>query len=502
MKAIYTCLLILIIIPTFSTAQLQFAKVFSDNIILQREKVINIWGKAVPMNQVIISFGGETKKVFVNKDSSWTVYFKSQKANTEPQTIFASSGFQKDSIKNILIGDVWLCIGQSNMEWPMSKELNYSIEKVNAHRPLIRFYNPTYAGKNTYNVLFTDSIVSNLTVDNFYKGSWQYCDSVTFKSMSAVAYYFGKVISDSLQVPIGLINLSIGGAPLESFISKDALKNSKQFSKKVNGNWINNSSLPVWIRERGMQNVGTISNMHQDEQGNNHSFKPGFAYKAGIEPILNIPIKGILCYQGESNAQEIERVDEYSQLSLLLINDLRKKWHQHELPFLYTQLSSIDTLKYKGQLWPEFRNEQRKMLTLIPNSGMAVTSDIGFRNDVHPTNKKTVGERLALWALHKTYYKNIVPSGPIVQSALYKSGKIIVKFKYADGGLATSDSKPLQGFSIKIGTEIPAFIDQNSIIIRTTERPKFVYYGWSPYTYANLINKNLIPASTFKIKVQ
>lgn len=501
MKAIYTCLIIFIILPILSTAQLQFAKIFSDNMILQRDKEIKIWGKALPGDQVFISFGGETKIETVRKDSSWMVGFKSQKANKHPQSIYASVGTQKDSIKNILIGDLWLCIGQSNMEWPMSKELHYTTEKINAQRPLIRLYNPTYAGKNTFNVSFTDSIQANLTVDQFYKGSWQTCDSISFKSMSAVGYYFGKKISDTLQVPVGLINLSIGGAPLETFISKEALKNSKQFSKKIKGDWMMNTYLPIWIRERGMQNVGNNSKVPNDEQGNNHAFKPGFAHEAGIKPLQNMPIKGIICYQGESNAQEKERVNEYGQLSLLMINDLRKNWQQPELPYLFTQLSSIDTLQYKGQLWPSFRDEQRKMLKLIPFSGMAVTSDIGFKNDVHPTNKKTVGERLALWALHKTYAKNYVPSGPLPINAKFKAGKISIHFKYAKDGLTTSDSQALRGFSINAKSEVPAFINQNRVEINTVLKPAYVYYGWVPFTNANLANKNVLPASTFKIKV-
>lgn len=502
MKATYTCIVIFIILPIFSTAQLQFAKIFSDNMILQRDKVINIWGKASPKYAVTISFGGETKTVIVHKDSNWIASFKSQKANLHPQSIYVRSGMQKDSIKNILIGDLWLCIGQSNMEWPMSKELHFASEKTNAENPLIRLFNPTYAGKNTFNVSFTDSIVTNLTVDHFYKGSWQRCDSVSFKSMSAVAYYFGKEIATTIQIPIGLIHIAIGGAPLESFISKEAFLNSKQFSKKVNSDWMMNSFLPVWVRERGMQNVGKNKNVPKDDQGNNHAFKPGFAYEAGIKPLLNMPIKGILCYQGESNAQEIERVDEYGQLSLLMMNDLRKKWHQPDLPFLFTQLSSIDTLHYKGQLWPNFRDEQRKMLDLIPFSGMAVTSDIGFKNDVHPTNKKLVGERLAAWALCKTYFKKNIPSGPLPISAVFKDGKIKINFKYANNGLTTSDQKQLSGFSINAITEVPAIIDENKIVIYTTAKPAFVYYGWTPYTNANLTNKNLLPTSTFKIKVK
>lgn len=170
--------------------------------------------------------------------------------------------------------------------------------------------------------------------------------------MSAVGYYFGKEIMTTQGIPIGLINISIGGAPLESFISKKTLRNSRQFFEKVKGEWLTNDALPVWIRERGSQNISGIKDCPKDENGNNHSYKPGFAYQSGIKPIINLPIKGILCYQGESNAQEVERVNEYGALSVLMVNDFRKKWKQPKLPFYYVQLSSIDTVKYKGHLWP------------------------------------------------------------------------------------------------------------------------------------------------------
>jgi sialate O-acetylesterase len=382
---------IIFALPVNAIAQLSLAKIFSDNMVLQRDKPVHIWGKAIPGKNVSISFAKENKIIKVKPDSSWSVYLNRQKANAHPQHLTVSSGNDKIVLENILIGDIWVCIGQSNMEWPMMKEMHFKEEITNSNQPLLRFYNPTYAGKNIFGTGFTDSVVQSLTKDNFYKGEWQSCGSNTFRTMSAVAYYFGKEMSDKINVPTGLINLSIGGAPLETFIDKNVLRNSKQFSAKANDDWMINDALPVWIRERGKQNVGSLQNVPSDENGKNHAYKPGFAYATGIEPIFPMQVKGILCYQGESNAQEMERVNEYGELFKLMVNDYRKKWKQPALPVYFVQLSSIDTVSYRGQLWPAFREEQRKILSELKNTGMTVCSDMGFKNDVHPTNKKVVG---------------------------------------------------------------------------------------------------------------
>ena len=493
---------ILLVFPLSAFSQLEIAKVFSSNMILQRDEPVTVWGKAAPGKIVEINLGVIIRKTAVGKDSVWKVSLPKQPASNQPQSLLISSGDTVVQFHNILIGDVWICIGQSNMEWPVMKEMYYKEEIKNSYQPFLRLYNPTYAGKNTFNVSFTDSIVQNLTLEKFYKGQWQTCDSNSFKPMSAVGYYFGKKIANEINVPIGLINISIGGAPLETFIDKEVLKQNKQFSGKVNGDWLGNNALPVWIKERGKQNVGQLSDVPADENGKNHAFKPGFAYDAGIKSLLSLPVKGIVCYQGESNAQEIERVNEYAALSALMVSDYRKKWKQLQLPFYFVQLSSIDTVKYKGELWPQFRNEQRKMLQLIPNSGMAVCSDIGAKDDVHPTNKKDVGERLARWALNKTYTQKIVPSGPLPLKATYSNGKVIVSFEYIAKGLKISDGKPLRGFSIDGMNDTKAIIGDNGIIIPVNTKPQYIYYGWKPFSDGNLINSENLPASTFKIPVK
>ncbi|MFC4094568.1 sialate O-acetylesterase [Euzebyella saccharophila] len=481
--------------------QLNVPKIFTDNMVLQRDKPIHLWGKGSLNTSLKVQFGKETVTTRVNQDSTWSILLKERRANSTPQSIEITDGVDKIILSNILIGDIWICIGQSNMEWPMEKEEHLKEELSNAQQPLLRFYNPIYAGKGIYNEVFTDSVLQLLNKKSFFQGSWAVSDSSSIKKMSAVGYYFAKRILEEEHVPIGLVNMSIGGAPIETFVGVKAMKNSPQFIRKAKGNWLTNEELPVWIRERGDKNVGKIPVINQDELGSNHAFKPGFAFSAGIEPMLQMPIQGILWYQGESNAQELERVYEYAELQKLLIEDYRKQWKQPKMPFYWVQLSSIDTLKYKSHYWPEFRNEQRKLLEEIDNSGMVVTSDIGAKNDVHPTNKKDVGKRLARWALKNTYGHGIIPSGPLPYSADFKDGKVVISYEYGDG-LTTSDGKSLRGFSLDGKSPVKTYINKDKIVVPTVRKPKFLYYAWQPWTDANLVNFENLPASTFKIKVE
>lgn len=495
--------------------------IFTNNMVLQRDQPIHIWGKGLPGSKVQIHLLKSTnnkstkissglaivsaKTTVVKLDSSWSIYLPALPASVTPHELNITSGKNKIQFQNMLIGDIWVCIGQSNMEWPMQREMFYNQAKVTAEQPLLRFYNPTYAGKNIFNQYYSDSVLQLLTPEKFYaRTQWEVSDSNHFKTMSAVAYYYGKEIVEKANVPIGLINLSIAGAPLETFIGVDALKSDARFAPKAIEPWLTNPALPLWVKERGNQNVKT---------GTLHPFKPGQAYEAGIKPLFPLAIKGIINYQGESNAQEIERVVEYAALSKLMVNDFRKQWKQPTLPYYYVQLSSIDTAKYKGHFWGAFREEQRRTLDLIPYSGMAVCSDIGFKDNVHPTNKKWVGERLARWALNKTYQKNMLASGPLPTKAVYRNGEVIVYFKYTGKGLqaadaenfkvsASNESKSLQGFSLDGVRLVSASIQGQTVHIAVSSKPDFIYYGWKSYSDGNLYNSEGLPASTFKLTVQ
>jgi sialate O-acetylesterase len=486
-----------------SFAQLTVAPVFSNNMVLQRKKPIHIWGDAEAGKKVEVTLGKIKANTTATNNSTWSITLPAQKTNSIPQLLTISSGKQKITFENILIGDIWVCIGQSNMEFPLGRESHWKEEKLCANHSTIRLLNPPPAGRNIYNTPFNDSITSRLNNQQFYQwNGWQTCDSNTAKANSAVAYYFAKKIIETTKVPIGIINLSLGGAPLESFINATSLLHHSKFISKVTGNWLTNESLPTWIRERGNQNIASNKKIPSDINGPIHGYKPGVAYEYGIKPLTQLAIKGVLCYQGESNAQEMARVLEYAELSKLMVEDYRRQWKQPTLPYYFVQLSSIDTVKYKGQLWGLFRDEQRKSLKLIANSGMAICSDIGAKDDVHPTNKKEVGERLAYWALNKSYGLPQTPSGPLPRAANYANGKLTISFQYANKGLKTADGSAVTGFSFDKFTSVEATIEKDQIIILCKEKPEYIYYGWKSFSDGNLVNTENLPASTFKLAVK
>ncbi len=490
--------ILLCVLPVTVFAQLRIVSPVKPHMVLQRDKEISVFGVGVPGNEIRLVFDAVSIATRVDQNGSWTVRIPPRKCNNDPQDLHVYSGNEHLIIPDLLIGDLWVCIGQSNMEWPMQKEMHYNEWKGYSNR-LMRFYNPTYAGKNIFNAPFSDSVIQRLTPERFYEGEWTPCDPSSLAGMSAVAFYFGRMIADSLHIPVGLINLSIGGAPLETFVPMGILYGHAQFAAKVKGNWLQNDALPVWIRERGQQNVGALKNPPSDDNGPFHGFKPGFAYTAGIRPLTRIPIAGIINYQGESNAQEMERVLEYNQLSALMLRRFRTEWNDPVLPYYYVQLSSIDTINYKGQLWSEFRNQQRLFLQMDKHTGMAISADAGARNDVHPRNKKIVGERLANVALHAGAG---VAQGPLPLKARYRKGELTISFINSPGGLRTSDGQSVRGFSLPDGIAIEAQIDSNKIKLHVPFKPDYIYYGWKSFSDGNLINTEGFPASTFKIRVQ
>lgn len=484
-------------------SQTSLSPLFLDNMVLQQGRPMPFFGKSNPGLVIEIKLGNQTGSTVVQSDSSWRITLPPAKASPDPVQLLVYS--QTDTLcrRNILVGDVWLCTGQSNMEWAFSRDAFALEETVLADQPQIRLYNTTYAGKYVYGVPYTDSVLATLNTEEFYSGGWEPCTPQTVQSFSAIGYYFAKKITAETGIPIGVINLSIGGAPIETFISREALAADPEFKQKATGNWLINSNLPEWIRERGLQNLGHLSGASsQQGPGPDHAYKPGFAYAASIPAFAQLPVAGILFYQGESNSLEAPRVFEYGSLLKLLVRQYRQQWKQPNLPFYWVQLSSIDTSYYKSGYWPAFRDLQRKMLDSIPFSGMAVTSDIGDPRDVHPRNKRTVGNRLAVWALHYTYGReNVMPSGPLIKNLRVRKNRLILSFRYASGGFATADGQAIRGFSLDGSSTTTAISKRKKIVLPFTSKPSYVYYGWEPYSSANLINKAGLPASTFRIKI-
>ncbi|MEN9349733.1 MAG: hypothetical protein RL372_711 [Bacteroidota bacterium] len=472
-----------------AAAQLSIDQPIMSQMILQRGLPLVLSGKTTPATQVLVFIGKFKKYQTIAKQNGfWEIIIPSQLASAVPFSLCVVS--KKDSLQynNLLWGDVWICMGQSNMEFALKNEMHYKDELPIQAQNNIRVYNPVYIGKNRYANPYPDFVKRTLTPSNFYTGSWQALDSVSGLSLSAIGYYFAKIIAQNTGVPIGIMNVSVGGSPIEAWMSKASLESDTAFSKKVNDSWLTNNYLPVWIRQRGIENIG------RSDLNGNHAFKPAFLYDAAVVPLSKLKAAGILWYQGESNAQEMERVEEYAALQDKMVASFRKAWGQINLPFYFVQLSSIDTAKYKSHYWQQFRSVQLDAFNKGHHMGMVVSMDKGAKNDVHPTDKKTIAQRLASFALHENYgFTNAATiTKPI--HVEYKNGFISISF---NNQVHVPDNVTPKGFSLDGISEIEYTIKGSEVHIKTDLKPKQIYFGFSPFTSANLVDKQGVPIPAF-----
>lgn len=470
---------------------LSLAPIFTDNMVLQRNQPIIIYGNANGSSKVEVAFNNQKEVVQTNEYGKWKAIFPSMKSGETHQITISSDG-KNIALNNILIGDVWFCSGQSNMAFPLQKFENGKSEVKNA-------------GKNTTLRLFNfeaiaetddkawDSITLRKTNQlEFFSGKWKICDSISAKDFSAIAYYFGKNIIHEENVPIGLIQVAVGGSPIESWIDRYTFEHDDKIVDALT-NWRKSDFIMPWVRSRADVNLKNATNPKQ-----RHPYAPCYNFEAGVSHFTEFPIKGILWYQGESNAHNIEL---YEHLMPVLVQSWRKAWGTASLPFYYVQLSGTDR-----PTWPAFRDAQNKMQKNIANSGMAISMDYGDSTNVHPIQKKQVGDRLALLALKYTYGKAVMANGPSALKAIQKGDAIVITFSNAKQ-LSTANKKELIGFELvtEKGTRIEARAvitkNQVSIPIPKNEKIKTVLYAWKPYTTANLINEAGLPCSTFKLEL-
>ena len=465
---------------------LRLPQVYSDNMVLQRDCPLEVRGTANAGEEVTISIAGQKQRAKTGSDGQWCVRLKPMQAGG-PHTLTVSAGKTRLHFSNVLVGEVWLCSGQSNMEFMLKEASTARMDIPQSGNNNIRLLDMK-ARWRTNPVEWEVSVLDSLNHLQYYKDSqWTVCTSVSAADFSAVAYYFGKMLQDSLHVPVGLICNAIGGSPTEAWVSRHAL----EFHLPVMfRNWTKNDP-QNWIRARATLNVKKSTNKFQ-----RHPYEPCYLYESGILPLDKFPVKGVIWYQGESNAPDYET---HEKLFHLLVDSWRKNWENPELPFYYVQLSSMDRPS-----WPWFRDSQRRLLKEIPYTGMAVSSDQGDSLDVHPKNKKPVGERLARQALNRTYgMKAVVPSGPLFRSAEFRKGAAYVSFDFADG-MSSSDGKALRTFEVAEteGLFYPAKAeivgDQIKVYSNQVKHPRYVRYGWQPFTRANLVNAQGLPASTFR----
>ena len=478
---------------------------FGDGMVLQRDLPIRIAGTAAPSGKVTVHLGTETSTVAVAPSGRWSAAFPARRANVQPIAIMVEERGETVTIRNVLIGDVWICAGQSNMEFPLSRDADAKAELPQANLGLVRLRNYSFAGQHRYAAPLDAAAVARMTVDRFYSGRWETCTPQSAAPLSAVGYYFAKRIAAESGVPVGVVNYAVGGAPIEAFISREALAGDAVFRKKVAGNWLENESLEgSFVRLRGRQHVGSAKDAPGDEDGPNHGFKPGFAWAAGPAQATDFAIKGVLWYQGESNAIRQADIVEYGGLMKLLVNDWRRRWQQPNLPFYWVQLPAID--EPARQFWPEFREVQRQLTREISASGMAVALDVGAAKDVHPRNKRPVGERLAALALRDLHGRqDLVAEGPVALDARQAGRTVRVRFRSAEGLRLAGPTPPLVEVRAMGTGDFKAArgvrVEGDALVIETEGPVAEVRYAWRMNAAAALRNDAGFPAGPFALKV-
>ena len=465
---------------------LKMPLLYTDNMVLQREVPLTIQGTANAGDQVTVSIADRQMKTKVGPNGKWSVTLPPLKAG-EPYTLKISTNQKVLQYHNVLAGEVWLCSGQTNMEFMLKQASTARLDIPRAADQELRLYDMK-ARWRTNAVEWETTVLDSLNHLQYYKDTeWKECAPETVSDFSAIAYYFGKMLRDSLKVPVGLICNAVGGSPTEAWIDRTSLE---YHFPAILKDWTQNDFIQEWVRGRAALNIKKSVNNRQ-----RHPYEPCYLYESGIRPLEQYPIRGIIWYQGESNAHNWEA---HEALFKLLVNAWRKNWNDDCLPFYYVQLSSLDRPS-----WPWFRDSQRRMLNEISDIGMAVSSDHGDSLDVHPTCKQPVGERLARWALNKTYLKDIVPSGPLFRSADVRGEKVYLSFDYGQG-MRSSDGKSLRCFEVAEfeGIYYPATAEvvgeQVKVYSKEVRNPRYVRYGWQPFTRANLVNRAGLPASTFR----
>lgn len=493
------------------SAEIKLPAVIGSHMVVQQEKPIRIWGWGEPGEKITVTFAGQKVQTSVDSEGRWEVILAEMKAEGDPhQMSISGSQSQTVDLEDILIGEVWVCSGQSNMEW----------ELRNTHSPIPEIRRADFPGIRFFHV---PRKVSIRPLDDV-EADWKVCLPETAKYFSAVAYYFGRELHQKLDVPIGLISTRWGGTriepwtPIEGFASVPELQEVLDRIESADTEYRHAvaeflPALKDWI-ERSEVALSQKRPIPFQPEMVRHPFydpqAPTSLYNAMIHPLIRFAIRGAIWYQGESN-----RIDGpiYTKKMQALINGWRKVWGLGDFPFFYVQLAPYAYEQIPQEEGSDILNdfllpliwEAQFNALQIPNTGMVVTTDIGNLYDIHPRNKKDVGYRLSLWALAKTYgWKDLVYSGPLYKSMAVEGNKIRIVFEQVGGGLISLDENPLTWFEVA-GRErtfyrAKAEIDGDSVLVwnERISNPVAVRFGWHQLAEPNLGNKEGLPASPFR----
>ncbi|MCB1062695.1 MAG: sialate O-acetylesterase [Verrucomicrobiae bacterium] len=492
-------------LPFAARAELKLPAIIGDHMVLQQKQSNPLWGWDTPGTEVKVTLGDQVKTAKAGTDGKWTVKLDALPANAEPATIVIE-GTSKRELTDVLVGEVWMCSGQSNMGFNLGSDWKAEVESLASNHPNLRIISVPQVGTQE--------------LQNDFNGQWEAANPENVKAFSAVGFYYGRYLHEILGVPVGLIDNAWGGSAAEAWIRRDTIDKDPRFKTLTEG-WkareIQLSSeeakkayevaLADWTAkadEAKATNKPVPRRPNGPEQLLSGNARPGNIFAGVVHPTLGYGIKGVIWYQGESNAG---RAWEYAELFPFMIEQWRAEWGQGDFPFYWVQLADFKAeVDAPGDAqWAELRESQSKTLSL-PNTGEAVIIDIGEANDIHPKNKLDVAARLVRWALAKDYgFTNIEPQSPTYLEMAIEGNKAKLSFDHVGSGLRTFDVNDVRGFAICGEDHQWVWADAKITGKDTIEvwsdavpAPVAVRYAWADNPVCNVLSKEGLPMNPFR----
>jgi sialate O-acetylesterase len=452
-------------------ADVRLPHIFGNQMVLQRDLPVRFWGTADPGEKVTVTVEKNESSATADDKGKWHVELPAMTASEKPVAVKVAA---KNTIElhGVLVGEVWVCSGQSNMQFSLNACIDANKEIAESTHPHIR--------------LFVVPLRAEAKPKDDVDASWRECNPKTSPQFSGVAYFFGRQLHEQLGVPIGLIDTSWGGTMIEPWTPPVGFTSVPAVT-----------SILTNMQKEGTKKPSLTLRKNKYDQGQG---VPTRLYNGMIHPLVPFAIRGAIWYQGESNLADGML---YMDKMKALINGWRSVWNEGDLSFYYVQLAPFKYGNADPTLLPKIWEAQTAALS-IPDTGMAVINDVGDIKDIHPKDKQDVGKRLALWALAKNYGKQIVYSGPLYKSMSVEGSNIRLKFEHVGGGLTARDGKPLNWFTIagedKKFVDATAKIEGESIVVSASEvaKPAAVRFAWNQIAEPNLANIEGLPASAFR----
>lgn len=471
-----------------ATADVTLPNVFSSSMVLQRDHANAVWGKASPGESVTVTIDSQKHSTAADESGLWRVTLDPMTVGDPKELVI--TGKNEVRLTDVLIGEVWICSGQSNMQWSVAGSTNFALERAAANHPTIRMINFPQVGKQE----------PVWTHDN---RQWMVCSPQTVGGFSAVGYFFARQLSETLDVPIGMINNAWGGSACEAWINRETLAADEQFAPLIE-RWLSNEKRFEELSAKTDRNESEDKLFKQLGNQMRGNSRPGNIYNGVLKSHLGYGIKGAIWYQGESNAG---RAFQYRELFPLMIDSWRKEWGQGDFPFYWVQLADFmgESVEPMDSAWAELREAQTMTMSKLPNTGQAVIIDIGEGKDIHPRNKVDVGMRLARWALANEYSLPIPFRSPQYKAMEVTDNKAVLQFDYVDGGWRQFDVKELRGFTI--AGDDKKFVNATATLTKdgrvevsaeSVEKPVSVRYGWANNPIVNLYDKSDLPLTPFR----